>query len=109
MKKISIGIIAGLTVVLLFSFSALYELSNKTAEVNTFDNIVVFAESKPVKDYTVIGHLKAPTISFGQADGFSAGRDYLVEKCKESYPTGEGLILDCSKTKLSADVITFKK
>ena len=101
--------LAGIGVAMAFSFNTMYELSQKSAEVTTIDNIAIFVEATPLKEFKVIGKVKVPIVSFGQADSFFDQRDYIIEQCKKNYPTANGLIFNCSKTKYWADVIAFKK
>ena len=65
MKKISIGVISGLSIALLFSFKTIYESKTTTAEADIVEGLVIFTNSKPVNEYTVIGNVRTaafPTV-----------------------------------------------
>ena len=110
MKRLSIGVIAGLSIALLVSFKSLHEQKKSIAEVETIDGLLIFTDAKPVNAYEVIGNLRTAGISYSD-DSYIQGRNHLIEKCKKTYPTAEALIFTCSETKNKyvADVINFKK
>lgn len=92
--------------VLFFSFMAVYEPNETTAEVKKIDGISIFADCKPVKDYEVLGEVELSYFSF--SNGSKAGKiqTKLVGKAKEKFPSMQGIIYNIDGE--SASVIKFK-
>lgn len=102
MKKLILGMIIG------FSFSALvgagiaeYVVSNKTAEVERYQNLYVFTDCKPVKEYDYLGTVKV-RLSVGER--YTEFRDILIKNAYKKYPNADGIIITGDK----ADVIKFR-
>lgn len=102
MKKILFGLLLGI------SFTALvgagveaYTVNKKTAEVETFQNICVFMDSKPVMEYEYLGTVKMTIALTGK---YSEVRDFLIKTAKKKYPACDAIIIDRG----IADVIRFK-
>ena len=110
MKKVILGMFVGIALMSAFSFKVLHEIRNTTAEAIVQDSLVIFTDAKPLKDYTVIGNVRLAKYSYND-DSYIMGKEALIEKCKKTYPTAEGLIFTCKDglPKYAADVITFKK
>lgn len=111
MKKITLGIILGLSIALAFSFKTIYDLKTTAAEVNIYDGLAIFMDCEPTTAYQEIGEVRLAKISY-KGDSYFEGRSTIIEKCKKTYPTAEGIILSTDKdykTQYIGKVITFKK
>lgn len=107
MKKIFItGLLVGLTLFALVSFKSSYEPGKKTADVNTYEGVYIFTDSKPVKEYTYLGTVKSVgAFSSGQ---YEQVRNKLIKLAKKEYPGCEGIILELKDGGTDkADVIKF--
>jgi len=110
MKKITIGVILGLSIALGFSFKEIYDLKNTTAEVNTYEDLAIFMDCEPVSSYEEIGEVRLAKISYN-GDNYSDARKTLIEKCKKTYPTAQALVISFDKVhkkQYIGKVITFK-
>lgn len=110
MKKITLGIILGLSIALGFSFKTIYDLKITSAEVNTHEGLAIFMDCEPVSEYEIIGEVKLAKISY-KGDTYTEGRSTLIEKCKKTYPTAQALIMSTDneyKTRYVGKVIIFK-
>ncbi|MDR2653326.1 MAG: hypothetical protein LBC68_13655 [Prevotellaceae bacterium] len=107
MRKIIYAFITGIAITTLFAFTTQnYMTSNRTAEVNRYENLYIFTDCVPVSDYEYLGTVKLTVAWSGQYQGI---RDKLIKKAKKEYPEAEGLIFnfyDGGTDK--ADVIKFK-
>lgn len=110
MKKITIITLVGIALTVGYSFKTIHEISKTSAEVSLTQGIAVFMDSKPVKEYEIIGEVKLAKISTNNSS-YSEAKKTLIEKCLETYPTGEGIIIENVPftTRYSAKVIAFKK
>ncbi len=92
MKKTILGITIGFSISLFFAFTiANYELKNNTAEVEQVQGYLIFAKSKPVKDYEHLGTIKGPTIGSHEFDRLV---EQLVKKVRKQYPKADALLFD---------------
>ena len=102
MKKTTISaFLLGFATLALFSFTALYEPKNATAEVDQFAGIYVFKDSKPVKETEFLGTEK---VGFSMSGSYEDVRDKMIKKVRKDYPSAEAIILRDGK----ADVVKFK-
>ncbi|MBI49148.1 MAG: hypothetical protein CL850_02535 [Crocinitomicaceae bacterium] len=111
MKKILFGIILILSLSSLFAFtySAVYDIKNNTSEVNQFEGLLIFTDSKPVKSYEYLGTVKSNTGGFGGSQ-YEDVRKRLIKNAKKEYPQADGLILFLNKGQADkADVVKFKE
>ncbi|ALM50338.1 hypothetical protein AMR72_16460 [Flavobacterium psychrophilum] len=107
MRKITLLAVLSLVLVSAYSFKEISDLKRNAAEVVERDGILIFADSKPVAKYEVIGEVK---LGFGSnSDGtYKRAISRLVEIAKDKYPTGKALILKTDEIKYSAEVIDFR-
>lgn len=109
MKKISLGILIGLSLTLLIAFStATQEIKNSTAEVNQIEGVLIFTDCKPVKQYEYLGTVKSNTGGFGNPQ-YEGVRNRLIKKVKNEYPQADGAIMYLNYGQADkADAIKFK-
>lgn len=107
MKRNFIWLIAGMSLTALLSFATTYEVKDTTAEVKKIQNVVVFTDCVPVKEYEVIGTASFTFFSLKSEGKHSTVLRRLVEKAKEKYPEAEGFIYNVEDQ--NAEVIKFKK
>ncbi|GAB4457020.1 MAG: hypothetical protein OHK0036_20720 [Bacteroidia bacterium] len=90
-KNISTLAIISVIVLIMFSFKTIsYEPKLNTAEVEQFEGIYVFVDSKPVREYDYLGTEKVVfTLGSGQ---YRDIRDKLIKKVKKEYPQANGII-----------------
>jgi hypothetical protein len=93
MKKLNpiTAFVAGLLLAGTLAFTAIYEPSKATAEVDRIEGVYIFTNSLPVMEYEVVGKVKA-SISFGSGQ-YTDVRSLLIKKCKKEYPEANGLIM----------------
>lgn len=93
MKKL-VPFLFGLCLFILisFTFSSTYESKNSTAEVELVRGIYIFVDSKPVKEYEVLGTVKLAIVRSGP--DYEAIRDHLLKKIKKKFPEANGAIFD---------------
>ena len=70
-------------VALLFSFKTIYESKTTTAEADVVDGLIIFTNSKPVSEYTIIGNVRTAAVSYNDED-YIMDRDNIIEKCKKT-------------------------
>lgn len=75
------------------------------ARVNRVSGILVFIESQPVGDYTVLGTVKKTGLVW--SGGAKEMRDILVKRAIKEYDNAEGIIFDDIELD-HATVIKFK-
>ena len=93
MKKIIIGCAIGFTLSTIFAFKvANYQPKKSTAEVEQYQGIYVFSDSKPVNEYEYLGTVQRNTRGFGSSQ-YADVRDGLIKKTKSKYPEADGMIL----------------
>lgn len=80
---------AGLLLASTLAFTAIYEPSKATAEVDRIEGLYIFTNSLPVKEYEVLGTAK---VTFAGSGQYTAVREKLIKKAKKEYPEGNGLI-----------------
>lgn len=102
LKNLGLIVIA----ILLFSFKAVYEPNETTAEVKKFDGVSIFVDCKPVKEYDVIGEVELSFFSFHNGSKAGKIQNKLIEKAKAKYPGMQGIIYNIDDE--SASVIKFK-
>lgn len=104
MKKYLIGVFVGMAITALTAMVQTYQVKKSTAEVQSYENILVFTDSKPVMDYEYLGTVK---ITFARSHNDS--RDGLIKKAKSEFPDAEGIIITVRPGQSDkADVIKFK-
>jgi len=100
-KKITIGILAlGLVAM---SFKMAVDKAN--ANVSSIDGINVFAYSKPIAKYDILGAVKVTGIVKNDRGPHMV--ELLVEDAKKNFPSGEAIIIGADFFK--AEVIRFKE
>lgn len=93
MKKILIGCIIGFCLSAVVAFTvANYEPKKSSAEVEQYQGLYVFSDSKPVKEYDYLGTVKRNTGGFGGGQ-YTDVRDGLIKRAKSDYPAANGIIL----------------
>ena len=110
MKKISLGVLIGLSLTLLIAFSSdkTQEVKNSTAEVNQVEGLLIFTDCKPVKEYEYLGTVKSSTGGFGNSQ-YEGVRNRLIKKVKNEYPKADGAIMYLNYGQADkADAIKFK-
>ncbi|MDR1866378.1 MAG: hypothetical protein LBR08_12535 [Bacteroidales bacterium] len=111
MKKIILGAITGICFMALLGAGRLaeeYQAKKSTAEVARLQNLYVFSDSTPVKDYEYLGTVKIVIRLLGSGQ-YTDIRDALIKKAKKEYPDAEGIILNPKDYGADrADVIKFK-
>ncbi|MFY9307818.1 MAG: hypothetical protein WAQ28_02095 [Bacteroidia bacterium] len=91
MKKTVFAFVIGIVVAGLLSFKFAYDSKKNTAEVEQYQGVYIFCDSKPVMEYDYLGTVKG---GLGAMGGQYAGiRDNLIKRAKKEYPNAEGLIL----------------
>lgn len=102
MKKLILGIIIGGSLTTLIAAGVEnYVVNRNTAEVETYQNVRIFTDSKPIKEYEYLGIVKA---HIGLTGHYSEIRGILIKNAIKKYPNAEGLIIKDDV----ADVIKFK-
>lgn len=84
--------------------------TNKAAaNARQLQGLYIFTDCTPAGDYEIIGTVKGLSgFSFKSAQ-YESIRDKFIQRAKEQYPAGEGLILDLRDGGADkADVIKFK-
>lgn len=77
----------------LFSFKMVadYVAKKNTAEVDQYQGVYVFTDSKPVGEYDYLGTVKVSMSLSGQ---YASVRDALIKKAKKEYPNANGIIFN---------------
>ncbi len=102
MKKLILGIVIGVSCTALVGAGIEnYVVNKNTAEVVSSQNVLVFMDSKPVKEYEYLGTVKMTVAWTGV---YSEIKTYLIKTAKKNYPECDAIIIDRG----SADVIKFK-
>lgn len=106
--KNTLNFLFGASFMLLFSFieKPVFEVKPNTAEAIQINGLYIFKDSKPVKEYEVLGTVKIKV--FMNSSVYSDARDYLITEAKEKYPTGQALIFETNRETNKAEVIKFK-
>ena len=112
MKKILIGILAGVSIALVLSFKSIHEQKPGTAQAQKIDGIYVFTDCKPSAQYDILGDVHIKTIS--SVYYYDKARNNLIVQAKEKFSNigAEGIIITFpmeNKITYQAQVIRFKK
>lgn len=108
MKKYLIGVFVGIAITALTAMVQTYQVKKSTAEVQSYENVLIFSDCKPVAEYEYLGTVKYNTGGFGGSQ-YEDIRDALLKKAKKEFPEAQGLILNLKKGQADkADVIKFK-
>jgi hypothetical protein len=92
MKKIILGSLIGICFTTIFAFTVVnYEPKRSTAEVEQYQGLYIFVDSKPVIEYEYLGTVKG-TLTFGDTQ-YTGCRNRMIKKCKKEYPNADGLII----------------
>lgn len=97
-----------ITFIGLISFTVIkYDAKINTAEVEQYEGIYVFVDSKPVREYEYLGTEKVIfTLGSGQ---YRDIRDKLIRKVKKEYPQANGIIFHFNEGAADkADAIKIK-
>ena len=109
MKKTTLknlGICLILMVLSGFTTISVYEIKNNTAEVEQYQGINIFTDSKPVQEYVYLGTVNS---TFSMDSQYTGVRDRLLKKVRKTYPNANGVILRFTSGGTdSADAIRFK-
>jgi len=111
MKRLSIGVIAGLCIALLFSFKVIVDLKDTSAEVNKVRGMAIFTDSTPMHEHEIIGEVAISDLTLKSHD-YDVSRDNLISKARKNYPGADGIIIECvnkNNELYRATVIKFKK
>lgn len=108
MKKIILGVITGVSLSAIAAFTvADYVVKDNTAEVYQYQQLAIFADSRPVKPYKVLGEV---SFFFVKSYQYRDVRDRLINKAKKEFGMAQGLIMRVEQGDVfKADVITFDK
>jgi len=108
MKKIILGSLIGVCMTTILAFTvANYDPKKSTAEVEQYEGLYVFVDSKPVKEYDYLGTVKA-SMTLGDTQ-YTGCRDRMIKKCKKDYPQADGIIITFKSGGADkADAIKFK-
>lgn len=90
MKKFLSGFIVSLLLAVLISADTIYQPTKRTAEVESYQNVLVFSDSKPVLEYEYLGSI---SYSLGFSGQYEPVRDALIKKAKQKYPNCNAIIL----------------
>lgn len=110
MKKIIIFFGIAFIFSTIFAFTSInYQSKKSLAEVEQYQGIHVFSDSKPTSEYEYLGTVKRNTGGFGSSQ-YADVRDGLIKKAKKKYPHGNGIILILkSGASDRADVIKIRE
>jgi hypothetical protein len=94
MKKIMLGFALAMGIITFEAFKlGSYEAKKNTAEVEQYQGVFVFTDSKPVSEYDFLGSVKGGISLSGQ---YSSVRDNLIKRAKKEYPNADALIMHFS-------------
>jgi hypothetical protein len=106
MKNLTLGILLGFALTGSIAMRSYYEVKKNTAEVEQFQGLFVFTDSKPVSEYQYLGSVKIVLKLNGE---YQAIRDKLIKNCKKEYPEADGLIMHFANNGVDrADAIKLK-
>ncbi len=66
MKKYVFGILIGISLTALTAMVQNYQVKKATAEVESYENILIFSDNKPVMEYEYLGTVKSNTGGLGK-------------------------------------------
>jgi hypothetical protein len=106
MKKIMIGLMAGIMLLSIVAFKvANYEPKKATADVESYQGVYIFIHSKPVMEYDYKGTCKlAVTWSAKASEAINA----MTKKVKKDFPDADGIIFT-DENLWQADAVKFKQ
>jgi hypothetical protein len=110
MNKICLGVLIGLALTLLKASGVkpASDVKNSTAEVNQIEGLLIFTDSKPIREYEYLGTVKSNTGGFGNPQ-YEGVRGRLIKKAKADYPKADGVIMYLNYGQADkADAIRFK-
>ncbi len=85
-----------------------YDVKKGTAEVDQYQGVYVFTDSKPVSEYEYLGTVKL-TFRIGNSGQYQSVRDVMIKKAKKDYPEADGIIMIFKDGGTDrADAIKFK-
>lgn len=89
----------------LSAFKIAEEIKSNTAEVEQEQGVYIFYRSKPLKEYTYLGTVGAPTV----VKSFKGSHmvEMMVKRAKEQYPNCTGVIFK-EADMWKVDAILFK-
>lgn len=92
MKKgiFKLSIVVLITALTSFTVSE-YIVKDSTAEVEKIEGYLIFAKSRPVKEYEHLGTIKGPTIGSHEFDKLVAS---VIKKVKKEYPKADAILFD---------------
>ena len=108
MNKLLYGTLLGISTSTLFAFKIMnYEAKKSTGEVDQFQGLFIFVDSKPVMEYEYLGTVKS-SVSLGDSQ-YTGVRDRIIKKAKKDFPEADAIILTFkSGGSDKADAIKFK-
>jgi hypothetical protein len=68
-----------------------YETKKSTGEVDQFQGLYIFVDSKSVMEYEYLGTVKS-TVSLGD-NQYTGVRDRIIKKAKKDYPQADAIII----------------
>lgn len=109
MRKIISGTLLGVSLSALFAFTVMnYDPKKSTGEVDQFQGLFIFVDSKPVMEYEYLGTVKS-SVSFGDSQ-YTGVRDRIIKKAKNDFPQADAIIITFkSGGSDKADAIKFKQ
>jgi hypothetical protein len=106
MKKMIIGLLAGIMLVTVVAFKAAnYEPKKGTSEVELNQGVYIFIHSKPVLEYEYKGTCKLGVTWSGKASEAING---MIKKVKKDFPEADGIIFT-DENLWQADAVKFKQ
>jgi hypothetical protein len=91
-RKLFTAFFCGMALTTMFAFKTLYDAKKNTAEVEQYQGIYVFIDSKPINQYDYLGTVKnTMSLSGGQYEDV---RDKLIKKTKSEFPGADAIILN---------------
>ncbi len=101
-------VIAFVALITLAMRTNFYDVKKGTAEVEQYQGLYVFTDSKPVSEYEYLGTVKL-TFRIGNSGQYQSVRDVMIKKCKKDYPQADGIIMIFKDGGTDrADAIKFK-
>lgn len=79
------------------------------ARARQVQGLYIFTDCTPAGEYEVLGTIKRSGATSFKSSQYESVRDILIDRAKEAYPAGEGLIMDLRTGGTDkAEVIRFK-
>lgn len=107
-NKFLLGCLLGISSAFFFGFSKeQFSPKPSTAEVNEFNGILIFSDSKPVSEYESLGTITTTFFMFDSQ--YESVKTNLVKRAKKKFPQANGIILKLSPHSIDkCEVIRIK-